>query len=140
MKIGLTGSKKIMIPAGALGLLLALSLILSISAVPVMAQPAGPHQFWGYVTIDGAQAPVGTQVYAQMDGIPDVVSSVDAAGLYGDSAPFRIEGSLDDVGKDIDFYVGGSGGTGGTYVATAQYDPLTTTQLNLEDAAGVDRW
>ena len=80
MKIRLRSGKL----AGGLGLLLALGLIAAL-AVPALAVPQQPHQFYGTVSIGGALAPEGTTVSARIAGIETVYESgtVDAEGRYG---------------------------------------------------------
>ncbi len=127
MKIGFVSSSWYRSPAGAFGLLLALILVVTL-VVPVLAAdpPAQPMNLYGAVTIDGAQAPEGTQVYAVMDGTANAIGAVDALGLYGSSAPFRVQGTPAQAGHAVTFYVGGTPGTGtgGTLATT---DPASVT-------------
>ena len=108
MKIRLRSSKL----AGGLGLLLALGLITAL-AVPALAVPQMPHQFYGTVSLDGALAPEGTIVSAQIDGVEYESGTVDAEGRYGEAPLFKVpaddpgtpakEGGV--PGETVEFYV-----------------------------------
>lgn len=90
--------------AGAVGLLLALCLILV--GVPALADepPGTPHAFYGTVTVEGTLAAEGTAVQAYVDGELAAETTVDAQGEYDLSVPgtdgaevtFRVAGVLAD--------------------------------------------
>ncbi|GAI68997.1 unnamed protein product [marine sediment metagenome] len=134
---------------GALGLLLALSLVL-VPAAPALAVPPMPHQFWGTVTIGTGLAPEGTIVSAQIGETEYASTTVDAEHRYGYRTDYGGTGTfmvpaddLNEPGKDggvagdtVEFYVDG--------VKAALYDVDTgeslegytfeiwgTTKLNL---------
>ncbi|GAI62756.1 unnamed protein product, partial [marine sediment metagenome] len=72
---------------GALGLLLVLTLVL-MPAVPVLAVPQMPHQFYGTVTIGEHLDLEGTIVSAQIGGKEYASTTVDAEGRYGYSPDY----------------------------------------------------
>ncbi len=92
--------------------------ILMVSAV-VMATPGQPHQFFGSVSINGAAAPDGTVVTAQINSVV-VETNTTLNGHYGynDSGLFMIEDPYNDrPGKTIFFFVNGvATGTGIPFV------------------------
>jgi len=100
--------------AGALGLLLALGLVLVPASV--LAVPQGGHVFYGTVTDEGGAVAEGTVITASVDGL-EYTTTVDAEGKYGYSpAPTfnipaddpdtpEVEGA--EAGDLIEFYVGG---------------------------------
>ena len=109
--------------AGALGLLLALGLIVSLVAVPAMALvlPQLPHRFYGEVTYQpsGAYVEAGARVSAEVDdpadGWVEVASTL--VVLIGDVAWYDFDVPADnaqtpdkdgaDPGDEIRFYVDG---------------------------------
>jgi len=107
--------------AGALGLLLALALLVSFS-IPALAVLMPPHQFWGDVTIGGAPAPAGTPVKAEVRGT-EWFTTVDAMGRYGYTPSFRVLADDPDTGAieggrngdTVNFYVGGVPATSYTF-------------------------
>jgi hypothetical protein len=84
--------------AGAFGLLLALSLILSLVAVPAMAFSYTPHQLYGAANISPCDIPVwaGAEVTAEIDGVVYDTTYVEADGTYGYLDDFKVPG--DDPG------------------------------------------
>ncbi|MCL0048335.1 hypothetical protein M1N20_02665 [Dehalococcoidia bacterium] len=114
--------------ATAVGLLLALSLVLSL-AIPAFAagnsstpatgpgKPGKPHIFHGTVTIGGATACDGILVSAYV-GLDERASDTVAAGKYAFHVSAR-------PGDTIRFYVGG------TYAASHPWWAGETTELNL---------
>jgi len=98
---------------GALGLLLALSLVLV--PAPTLAAPVLPHQFYGTVTIDAELAPEGTIVSAQIGETEYFSTTVDALGRYGYTPLFQVpaddpgEPGKDggETGEAVEFYIGG---------------------------------
>ena len=71
--------------AGALGLLLALALIVGLMAVPAMAVPQLPHRVWGSTSITpcGLPVTVGAEVTAKIGETLWATTYVDESGLYG---------------------------------------------------------
>ena len=102
--------------AGACGLLLVLSLIVAL-AVPALAIPQAPHQFWGNVTINGQPVPEGwdVQVTAEIDTTEYKSATVDTQSRYGYVPNFLVpandpetpakEGGVS--GETINFFVEG---------------------------------
>jgi len=122
--------------AGALGLLLALALIVGM-AVPAFALPGTPHQFYGQVTIDGLPAGEGVTVEAKIDGVTYATTTTDAEGRYGYTPLFKvpaedpeepgIQGGV--VGDIITFFVDGE------QVATYVFQGIgTELDLNVGEA------
>jgi hypothetical protein len=90
--------------AGALGLLLALSLIVG-GVLPAYAQgpiPEVPHGFSGTVSVNGAPLPAGVLVQAFVDGIKTAETTTDAQGKYlllvpghaGGTVTFKVAGTI----------------------------------------------
>jgi hypothetical protein len=77
-----TGRRAIRL-AGALGLLLALGLVVG-SVLPAYADmpPPIPHAFWGTVTLNGVYVVPGTVVAAYVDGTQKAETTVNATGAY----------------------------------------------------------
>ena len=92
--------------AGALGLLLALALVMG-SVLPVHAQavPAMPHGFAGTVSTVTPPGLVqeGTVVKAYLAGVEKAVTTVDADGKY----EVLVKGTTADTGKTVTFRVAG---------------------------------
>lgn len=97
--------------AGALGLLLALSLALVPASV--LAVPQGGHVFYGTVTDEGGAVAEGTVITASVDGL-EYTTTVDAEGKYGYDPVFNIPADDPDTpeiegasaGDPVEFYVG----------------------------------
>jgi len=99
--------------AGALGLLLALSLVLVPTSV--LAVPQSGHIFYGTVTDEGGAAAEGTVITARVDGLEYTAAGV-AVGEYGyrpapefnipadDPDTSEVEGA--EAGDLIEFYIG----------------------------------
>jgi hypothetical protein len=107
-----------------------LLLLLILCAAPVYAIPALPHAFYSTVTLNGAPAPVGTQVSAAgtgvMTGVPQNPLTTTLAGQYGNAGLYLlVQGNITD-GTTITFYVNGVS-TG----QTAVWHSGQTTQLPL---------
>ena len=132
MKTGIV-NRKLRRLAGALGLLLALSLLVSLGPTWVLAVPPQPHQFYGNVTICGAPAPEGTVVSARIGGIEYASTTVDAEGRYGYDPLFKVPADDPDTpekeggvpGETVEFYVGG------TLAAQYEFEIWGVTELNL---------
>ena len=93
--------------AGALGLLLALVLLVSI-VVPTYAQddempPRIPHYFAGTVSTSAGPVPEGTVVEAFLDGVKNTDTTVTAQSTY----ELLVTGDYDDDGKIVSFKVAG---------------------------------
>lgn len=138
MKIRLRSGKL----AGGLGLLLALGLIVAL-AVPALAVPQPPHQFFGTVTIGATLAPEGTIVSAQIDGVEYESGTVDTEGRYGYDPLDLFKVPADDPGtpakeggvpgETVEFYI--TNDTLGLYEVPADEEALFeiwgTTNLDL---------
>jgi uncharacterized repeat protein (TIGR02543 family) len=131
MKTGLRKSGKL---AGGFGLLLALALTISL-AMPALAVPQSPHQFYGSVTICGTPVEPGTVVSALIDGVayPGSTTVVDADGKYGIDPVFKLPADDTDPGKTggvdgdpVEFWVLGR------LAGEAVFDIDATTELNLQ--------
>ena len=117
---------------GALGLLLALSLVLV--PAPALAVPPLPHQFYGTVTIDTELAPEGTIVSARIGGIEYLSATVDADGRYGYAPLFKVPADDPDTpevkeggvaGETVEFYVLD------TLAGQYEFEVWGVTELNL---------
>jgi len=125
--------------AGALGLLLALGLLVTSAGTVALADALSPGpQYYGTVTIDAAAAPDGSLVEAKINGIV-MISQTTVAGKYGYSAQFMVpqddpdtEGVKDGgvEGDNVDFYVNG------IYAATTPFVPGDTTEIDLAITGG----
>ena len=125
MRIGFVSNVKVL--AGAAGLLLALVLIVGmVVAARSAVDPPSTHQFWGNVTVNGAQAPEGTAVSARIGGVEYGSGTVDAAGRYGDVPNFFVTAPASLAGQTISFYVAGV-----LAPETAVYQVLGYNALNL---------
>jgi len=96
-----------------------LALALLSWATPALAVPPIPHAFYGTVTINGPNAPVGTVVSAKINGVNAGSYTTTVAGQYGNVATrgylaVSCDGAND--GDTITFYVTNENGTvtGGT--------------------------
>ena len=78
---------------------------LGTAAAQQMEPPALPHQFYGTVTLNGAAAPDGTRVSAEVDGVETKVGHT-RQGKYGyDTGDlFRVDGA---AGEGVVFKVNG---------------------------------
>jgi hypothetical protein len=111
MKVQITGSdwrgRRAGRLAGALGLLLALVLLVGI-VVPAYAQddempPRLPHYFAGTVSTSTGPVPEGTVVEAFLEGVKNADTTVTAQSTY----ELLVTGDYDDDGKIVSFKVGG---------------------------------
>jgi len=91
--------------AGALGLLLALSLVL-VPATALAAVPQMSHIFYGTVTIEGEAAAKGTVITASVAGL-EYTYTVEIAGEYGynPAETFYIPAEGLEDGDPIEFYI-----------------------------------
>ncbi len=103
-----------------------------LSAGVVMAQaPTLPVLFQGAVLIDGAEAPVGTLIVAEVDGIEVATNSpegIDAEGSYILVVPGS--GSID-IGKMVVFKVDGLVAGEHEYVSSIS-SPVVELDLNVQ--------
>ena len=88
------------------------TLMIGVKHVPVATTPTPvlvlPCAFYGNVTIDGAPAPVGTEIVAKIDDEIRGSITVTEPGKYGNVFDTLIVvGSASDEGKRITFYVNG---------------------------------
>ena len=90
-----------------LGLIVLQLAVLGTAAAQQMDHPALPHQFYGTVTINGATAPDGTRVSAEVDGV-EARTGHTREGKYGyDTGDlFRVDGAAGD-GDEVVFKVNG---------------------------------
>ena len=65
-----------------LGLIVLQLAVLGTAAAQQMDHPALPHQFYGTVTLNGAAAPDGTRVTAEVNGV-EVKAGHTREGKYG---------------------------------------------------------
>jgi len=97
MKTGYLKSTKL---AAGLGLLLALTLVLSMS-LPVVADEPPPitMKLYGDVSVCGTAAPAGTEVQAKIDGEVVETGLVDGTGQYGipTGIAFKVPGEEGDT-------------------------------------------
>ena len=139
--------------AGALGLLLALGLLVT-SAVPAMGALQPGHKFFGVVTIDGAPAPNGTLVEAKIGAVTfesQLVQQVSAPGQYGWAEEFMVppddpetgakEGGVQ--GDTVDFYVDGALAASYTFFKPNDsyigYENITNLDLAITTDGGGDQ-
>ncbi len=104
--------------------------------------PRLPHAFWGTVVVDGAPAPVGTEITAEganvRTGIPGNPISISVPGQYGAQGAFDpklvVQGVLED-GTPLQFYVDGSRAQcvepGGNWMDSYPFESGGVTRLNL---------
>ena len=119
--------------AGALWLLLTLGLLVAV-VFPAAALADGddgappliPQAFYGYVTINGQQAPVGTLIEAFVNGVNMAGGTpyVDANGRYGDGNTFFVAGGSEN-GVPISFFVDG------IFATTVEFHSGVATELDL---------
>ena len=120
--------------AGAFGLLLALTLIFTLTAAPAMALPQMPHRVWGNTTIEPCGLPVmeGAEVTAKIGETVWATGYVDSLGRYGwgaeefqvpvdDPETGEIEGGT--PGQTVDLYIEGIPAGSFTLVAGGSGEP-----------------
>ena len=125
--------------------LMALSLwIVASVTAPAVAQPPPPipHSFYGAVEINGAPAPVGTEVEARgtevLTGVSGNPLTVTQAGQYGGPGGFDpklvVQGQVA-AGTPIEFYVDGVRAEcavpGGPWEESYPFSSGAVTELNL---------
>ncbi|MCL0048337.1 hypothetical protein M1N20_02675, partial [Dehalococcoidia bacterium] len=115
-------------------LLAGLLLLVSFLPAPALASvPPLPHTFWGYLTINGEPAPVGTTVEARVQGglvgIPGNPLITTQVGKYGGPGAFDpklvVQGDIE-TGAIIEFYVNGFKAD-----QTYEFTPGGITRLDL---------
>jgi len=94
---------------------------------PAYAQqpPSLPQLFWGSITIDGSNAPVGTQVTAKINDVQQGSYTVSTAGSYGN---MLVQNGNE--GDTVQFYINGSA------VQTAIFHPGQRSRVDLSLAGG----
>ena len=119
--------------------LLCLLLVFSL-AVPASATVYPVQSFYGDLTIESVDAPVGTQVIAKVAGLEFEVTTV-TEGEYGRGLDLKlvVQGEIDD-GATVDFYVSNAelGLTEVKANETAPFDDGKITELNLTVGEVVD--
>ena len=100
---------------GTIKVLTVLSILIVLSGMATMASAGGwqsiPNQFYGAVTLNGANAPAGTVINAYIDGELRGTIGVTTAGEYGvlDLDYLKVNGNEpEDEGKAITFTVDGA--------------------------------
>ena len=88
-----------------LGLIVVQLAVLGTAAAQQMDPPALPHQFYGTVTLNGAAAPDGTLVSAEVNGV-EAKTGTTREGKYGYDTGnlFRVDGA---AGDEVVFKVDG---------------------------------
>jgi len=117
-------------------------MIVSVATPAAVQPPPIPHSFYGTVEINGAPAPVGTQVEARGAGVQTGVSgnpiTVTQAGQYGGPGGFDpklvVQGQVAN-GTPIEFYVDGVRAQcavpGGTWQESYPFSSGAVTELDL---------
>ena len=105
-------------------------LVLLLSGIPAYADiPTIPHAFYGTVTIDGSDAPVGTVVTAEVGEVQYGSITTTVAGQYGGSGAFDekllVSGEIA-TGAEIKFKANGTEAN-----ETSTFTPGGVTELNL---------
>ena len=100
-------------------------------AIPAVAIPQLPSEFYGTITIDGAPAPVGTVITAEINGQVKGNITITTAGKYGGPGSFDdrlvVTGEDSDVSQLITFSANGR-----TASQTRTYSPGSAVeQLDL---------
>lgn len=117
---------------------------LLIGSVGVSAQssdaPAVPASYYGELTINGDPAPEGATIEATIDGEIRGSISVEETGEYGgptgSDRKLTVEGTVDDEGKDIVFYVTAAGLERAAADETAIWTSGSITELDLTAKLG----
>ena len=95
---------------GSAGTLIALSIIMMLSGMVAMASADGtaprPNEFYGVVTLNGADAPVGTVINAYIDGELSGTIDVTTAGEYGEMPGLSYLKVNGNDGEIISFTIG----------------------------------
>jgi len=92
------------------GTLIVLSILMMLSGMAAMVSADGtaslPNQFYGAVTIDGADAPVGTNISAYIDGVFKGSVVVKTPGKYGEMPDLDYLEVNGNDGEIISFTIG----------------------------------
>jgi len=112
-------------PKRLVGALLVLVLGLAL-AVPAFATPVVPLLFTGDVTIDGVDAPIGTDITAEIEAEEVASTPTTVAGRYAIS----IDYNSSYIGKTVVLKVNDAYGGEGTYVDPAE-TPVVTVNLAI---------
>ena len=85
----------------------------SIAAAPAASEvPPLPDEFYGTVTINGAPAPIGTHIIAEINGVERGNVTTTEEGKYGGSGTFddrlNVQGQEDEIGHVITFRINGN--------------------------------
>ncbi|HWQ67792.1 MAG TPA: PKD domain-containing protein [Methanospirillum sp.] len=104
--------------------------------------PLTPYEFYGYVKIEGASAPEGTRINAQIDGTQAVSYTTRYAGSYG--APGESPGDPrlivpvreDDIGKTIYFW-SETLKASASQIITRQGERIVRKDLDFSTAPGI---
>ena len=95
---------------GSAGTLIALSIIMMLSGMVTMVSADGtaprPNEFYGVVTLNGADAPVGTVINAYIDGELSGTIDVTTAGEYGEMPGLSYLKVNGNDGEIISFTIG----------------------------------
>ncbi len=78
--------------------------VIAVAAVP--STPALPNKFWGYLSVNGVDAPVGTVIEAYIDDELRASVNISVAGEYGSDFNYlAVTGTRLDRGKVIEFRI-----------------------------------
>ena len=95
---------------GSAGVLIALSILMVLSGMVAMVSADGPasvpNEFYGTVTLNGADAPVGTVINAYIDGELSGTIEVTTAGKYGKMPGLNYLKVSGNDGEIISFTIG----------------------------------
>ena len=100
-------------------------MILPASLASAQSPPGLPAIFWGSITINGSNAPVGTQVTARINDVQQGSYTVSTAGSYGD---MLVQNGND--GDTVQFYINGSP------AQTAVFHPGQRNRVDLSLGGG----
>lgn len=120
-----------------LGSLIAVLALLALAVVPAMAQLPVFSPFSGDVTIDGADAPVGSQLRAYVDGeLAELLApAVDNVYTVTTAGEYEIVIEADATGDPVTFEVKKSGTTVWLPATTDPASPVTTYETQTVDVS-----
>ena len=121
---------------GPIKALTVLSILIVLSGMAAMTSadgwPARPNEFYGTVTLNGADAPVGTVINAYIDGELNGTIEITTAGEYGEMPDLdylKVNGNeSEDEGRTITFTVCGAAAD---HIATNWYADELPRELNF---------
>lgn len=121
------------------GIILSLVLIIC-QIVPAQAVPPIPSSFWGTVTINGENAPAGTEITARIDGIVRANTTVkfyNGESIYSLDVPGE-DGPPGDSGDEqmIVFYIGNHPAAQTAVWQSGKNVELNLTALTVPPAEG----